>query len=79
MFIREKNGELVLSIISPVRFSVDMQLRRATIRGERISFRLNQIHRIEGGNPLGFDKANVHSSCTLDFIRTRYSFFSRSN
>jgi hypothetical protein len=48
-----------------------MQLRGAKICGERTSFRLNEIHWIEGRNPLGFDKANVDGSYTLDFTSTR--------
>jgi hypothetical protein len=56
-----------------------MQLRGQKICGERTSFHLDEIDWIEGGNPLGFDEANVDGSYTLDFISTRYSSFSHSN
>jgi hypothetical protein len=58
-FIKEKKGELMFSIITPVRLSVDMKLGGATIRGERINFCLNEIDWVEGSNPVGFDRANV--------------------
>jgi hypothetical protein len=71
-FMKEKNGELVFSTISPVRFSIDFQHGGKTIRAENINFRLSSINWMEGGKPIGFDKANVHGVCNLDFIRTCY-------
>ncbi len=75
-FIKEKNGELLFSTISPVRFSIDSRLGGETIRSENINFRLSSINWMEGGKPTGFDKANVHGVCHLNFIRACYGFVS---
>jgi hypothetical protein len=37
-------------------------------------FRLSSINWMEGGKPTGFDKANVHGVCYLDFISTCYGY-----
>ncbi len=75
-FIKEKNGELLFSTISPVRFSIDLQIGGKTIRAENINFRLSSINWMEGGKPIGFDKANVHGVCHLDYIRTYHGSIS---
>ncbi len=78
-FIREKKGELMFSIVTPVRLSVDTKLGEATIHEGRINFRLNEIDWVEGSNPVGFDRANAYGSCNLYFIKIRKSILSISN